>query len=191
MPLVPSSAIFDRQQRLGWIAGSLLLILGLIESLQAGIAYFALGKAPESLSIEQAMPTVQGMPDRTRWVALSGLELDCSQSLKESEGSEVTSTTYLASDASHQRWLDVTFEGDAPCRFPSMPVQGLLSIANPHDLKYLANQKMTLPTSPYPMMELAAGNGPDTCLPWLGFSLVSAGIGAVVIVGVARRKRVA
>jgi hypothetical protein len=189
MHAVYNAEAFRRNPRLGIGLGVILLGIA-----AGGLAtqypeYKSLGKAPEALTAEQAVPSPDTVPDTSRWVSLpAGLKPDCKQIVHETSSGAVTGTRILASDESRQRWFYLRVRGDVDCQTAAGPLVGILKKADSGLPAWLASKGMVVPTSPYPLMELSVDERPG------GLALVLSGflalgiLGVVIIVVFARMK---
>jgi hypothetical protein len=154
--------IFRRDPKIGIGIGTLLLCLGIGGFVSEFSDYRNLGKSPQELTIELAMPSPTSVPNIVRFVSLpGGLIPDCSQALVQRSGSgDVNGRIVLASDASHERWFAIHLKGDAKCESASGPMVGILQKAAPGLPAWLRDKGMTVPESSYPLMDMSVDDGP-------------------------------
>ena len=190
MHVAYSPEIFRRNPKLGVGLGVILLCIA-----AGGLAaeypeYKSLRKSPEDLTVEQAVPSPDAVPDVARWVSLpGGLEPDCAQILQESSNGAVTGTRMLASDPAHLRWFYLRLQGDVGCQAGNAPLVGILRKAVSGLPAWLKDKGMTVPASAFPLMEMSVGETPGD-VRFLLFAFLAMGIlGGVTTVVFATMER--
>lgn len=152
---------FRRNPKLGIGLGVILLCIAAGGFYAEYSDYQSLGKAPEELTIEQALPSSGAVSEGARFVHLAGgLIPDCNQMLEERSNGEVVGTRVFASDASHERWFYVRLKGKTNCNAASAPMVGILKKADSGLPAWLKEKGITVPASSYPLMEMSVDEGP-------------------------------
>ena len=152
---------FRRNPKLGVGLGAILLCIALGGFYAEYSDYMTLGKAPQDLTIEQAVPSSGAVTDGARFVRLAGgLTPDCNQVLEEKSNGVVTGTRVLASDSTGQRWFYIRLHGNTSCAAASGDMVGILKKADSDLPAWLKDKGINVPASSYPLMEMSVGDGP-------------------------------
>jgi hypothetical protein len=152
---------FRRNPKLGVGLGAILLGIAVGGFYAEYSDYKTLGKAPQDLTIEQALPSSGAVIEDARFVRLpGGLTPDCNQVLEEKSNGVVTGTRVLASDATGERWFYIRLHGNTSCSAASGDMVGILKKADSGLPAWLKDKGITVPASSYPLMELSVGDGP-------------------------------
>jgi len=162
--------VFRRNPKLGIGLGAILLCIAVGGFYAEYSDYQSLGKTPQELTIEQALPSPGAVPESARFVHLAGgLTPDCNQMLEETSNGDVIGTRVLASDATHERWFYVRLKGKTNCTAASAPMVGILKKADSGLPAWLKAKGISVPASSYPLMEMSVdeGSGDVTLLLWI------------------------
>jgi len=152
---------FRRNPKLGVGLGAILLCIAMGGFYAEYSDYKTLGKAPQDLTIEQAVPSSGAVIESARFVRLAGgLTPDCNQVLEEKSNGAVTGTRVLASDSTGQRWFYIRLHGNTSCAAASGDMVGILKKADSGLPAWLKDKGITVPASSYPLMEMSVGDSP-------------------------------
>jgi len=152
---------FRRNPKLGVGLGAILLCIAMGGFYAEYSDYKTLGKAPQDLTIEQAVPSSGAVIESARFVRLAGgLTPDCNQVLEEKSNGVVTGTRVLASDSTGQRWFYIRLHGNTSCAAASGDMVGILKKADSGLPAWLKDKGITVPASSYPLMEMSVGDSP-------------------------------
>ena len=135
------------------------------------------------MSFEQAVTAAEAAGDAPRWVRLpAGLQPNCDQILQETSNGSVNHTSILASDPSQERWFWVELRGEVACSAASMALEGTLRKVDPGLPAWLKDRGVVVPASSYPLMVLAAGEGPGdlVLLLWIFAGMIVGGLIAIL-----------
>jgi hypothetical protein len=152
---------FRRNPKLGVGLGAILLCIAMGGFYAEYSDYKTLGKAPQDLTIDQAVPSSGAVIENARFVRLAGgLTPDCNQVLEERSNGVVTGTRVLASDSSGQRWFYIRLHGNTSCAAASGDMVGILKKADSGLPAWLKDKGIIVPASSYPLMEMSVGDSP-------------------------------
>jgi hypothetical protein len=180
--------IFRRNPKLGIGLGLILLCIALGGFHAEYSDYRTLGRAPQEMTFEQAVPSPSDVPDGPRWVSLpGGLTPLCNHVLQEMTSGVPIGTRVLASDTS-QRWFYVRLKGDVDCRAAASPMVGILQKADSGLPAWLKDKGISVPASSYPLMEISVGETPGDVVTLLWIFGGMGVLGLVTIVVFARMK---
>ena len=152
---------FRRNPKLGVGLGAIVLLIGAFGMVHAYSSLKTLPRAPQEMTIEEAVPSPDAIPEKPQWVSLpGGLKPNCNQVLQEKSSGSVTGIRVLASDSSAQRWFWVRLKGDVSCEAAAAPLVGVLNKADSALPAWIRDKGLDVPVSNYPLMEISVGEGP-------------------------------